>query len=516
MATIPAQNKVGVHKRRSFNPIYSGFDPNALQTAAPWIIPKAQRFGQKIPLYAQYPRPSGEISANSLHLWAHSTMPYIFKPAVAFGCWPYRWTLRTAPAGMYVGNELTRTTVSGLTLHSVDSQYQRITWPGTKSGTYSVVPRCTDQTGAYVEMPYNVTVDDSKFIFVDSNAATDGGSGAINSPKKFLSSVWTPANAGKFVVLRGGTHMLRDGVSTTQFLVSGRPAALMGYPSETVYLDGSEQLIRDANQSAADFVLRDVTLINIKNTDANTYGLQFGGQQNRIILQGITFDNLRTGTVGDSNQSGIVFFDSGLKSQNVVVMDCKLNSNCTISLFISFDLDRILFEGNSAAGLAQPNTNGNGFYNVKDQNNYACLRNNFFRGATSNAHPGRISNQNAAGSYQEHCWNTIITTDTSNCVNWNQARFLAGGGPYFDYANTLASPTGYAHTDALWSPANTTVQVEGMAGYGAGLFEPGLNGYTQGPQSNQLLTSGQLDLTTGKLTGTGAAYRLTHGAELFS
>lgn len=496
--------------------IWDSLYPNGDRPASLWKLSKAQQYGQKLAMYAIYPRPSGEVQSKAFHLWAHSTMPYKHKPACFGGCWPHRWSLTSSPSGMTIGSELARSSVSGLTLHQVDANYQVINWTGAKSGSATVSYRCTDQLDNFVDYSHTVTVDDTRFIFVDVNAVNDSGDGTIGNPRKVLANVWSSANANKIVVLRAGTHVAGDSVDATQMLVSNRPTALIGYPGEAVNLDCSNHLFRDNNTAADDFLGRDITLTNIRNTDANTYGFLFGGQQNRITLDNIVFDNLRTGTVGDNNQSGISFLDSGSKSNNVVIIDCKLNSNCKIALTVTFNLDYLLIERPYANGVTQAAAHG--FVHIKDQNNYACVRGIFFRGATSSGHPVRISNQNSPGTFQEHCWSTIISTDGTNCVNWNQQRFTSGGGPYFDYAGSYISATGNCHTDALWAPANVNVYVEGMAGYASALFEggTGLNGYTQGTVTNTLLTGSQVDSTTGKLTDIGAAYRTTKGAELFS
>lgn len=199
-----------------------------------WLIPKAQQYGQKLAMYRQYPRPTAEVQSKAFHLWAHSTMPYKHKPACFGGCWPHRWSLVTAPSGMTIGSELTRSTVGGLTLHTVGASYQTIILGGAKSGSYPISYRCEDQLGNYIDYSHNVVVDDSRYLFVDSSASDDSGTGTINSPKKYLASVWTSANTSKIIVLRGGTHVAHDNADASQMLMSNRPTALIGYPGETV------------------------------------------------------------------------------------------------------------------------------------------------------------------------------------------------------------------------------------------------------------------------------------------
>lgn len=115
------QNKIGILFPNISSPIYDSLFPAGDRPNNAWILSKATQYGAKLTLYPQYPRPTGEVSSFASHLFAHSTMTYELYPKAFGGCWPYRWSLITGPAGMAIGNELDRTSDSGLTLHTVGS-----------------------------------------------------------------------------------------------------------------------------------------------------------------------------------------------------------------------------------------------------------------------------------------------------------------------------------------------------------------------------------------------------------
>jgi hypothetical protein len=511
------QNKIGVLFPNPDDPVFDYLWPLGNRPASSaWKIAKAIQYGSKLAMYPVYPRPTGEVGASAPHLWAHSTMPYVVKPGVLGGCWPFRWSIVSGPSGLTVGSELARQSVDGLVLHTVDAAYQKFTLPGAKSGMLSFSLRCTDQLDNTVDFNYSATVDDSRFVFVDSSAVNDSGSGAIGSPKKIFSSVWNATNAGKIIVLRAGTHQLIDlADSTAVGFASNRPIAIMAYPGEVVNVDMSTRLFRDggAANTANDVLLRDLNLINIRTGDANTHAILFNGAQKRVTLDNLSFDRLHSGTVGDNNQSAIAFLDGGAAHENLFCVDCELTSDTEISLWVNFNTQKMLLERPYGSGITQAASNGAGFFNVKDKTDYCTVRGAYFNGSTAGAGVGKISNQASPGSNQEHCWYTYIANGATG-MYWNQQRFQAGGGPLYDYAGSLKVTGALAFTAAKWAPANVNVLTEGLAIYGEwGNFD--LDGYTTGAVANQSLSAAQLD-ASGLLTGTGTTHRLTKGSELWS
>ena len=507
------QDKRGIWLPNTTGYKWSSFYPGGDRPATAWKIAKAQAFGQKMPMYGVYPRPTGEVSASAPHLWAHSTMPYVLKPGVQGGCWPFRWSITSGPSNFSVGSELARASIDGLVKHTVDSTYQKYTWSGSKSGSASMSLRCTDQLDNTLAFNYTVTVDDTKFVFVDVNAADDTGIGTISSPKKFFSSVWNATNANKIVVLRGGNHTLADPVSSnTVQLFTSRPIAIIGYPGETVNLNCSTHLFQD-NGACNDLLIRDLNLTNIRTGDWNIWAFRFASQQNRITFDNISFSGLVSGTGADNNQGAITFFDSAAKSHNLFVVDCRLQSNCTISLLATFNYDDILIERPYADIVSQGGTNGDGFINVKDQSDRVTIRGAYAKGGFT-AEPIKISNQNSPGVNQEVCWYTCVP-NTVSASFWNQQRFSAGGGPYFDYAGQIKVPGDTSLTRmAMYSPANVPVLVEGLVGYGVGLFD--LTGHSDGTVTNVLLSSSADIDSIGTLVNAGITHRLTRGSELWS
>lgn len=488
---------------------------------ANWNIAKAQQYGAKLALYPQYPRPTGEVNARAMHLWAHSSMPYEMQPIAFGGCWPHRWAITSAPSGTTLGAELDRNTVGGLTLHTVGPTYQKLQLTGAKSGTLSFAYSSTDQLGTVVNYSYSSVVDDSKFVFVDSSAANDSGSGTIGSPKKYFSSVWNSGNAGKIIVLRAGTHLFAE-PGNSGFVNGGPtfPGAVIGYPGETVYLDLSTHIFTDgsADGSCDDFVWRNLILINVRTDLQNTWALAHFRKQNRITFDRVYFRDLHSGTVADNNQSAITFFDPGAQSTHLSLIDCTLDPNCDVGLLIVFNANRVIAERYKADGIDQvPASNGSGLINIKAIADNVCLRGGFARGKFAGAAPGKISNQNVVGTNQEHCWYTYIT-DGEQAVLWNQQQNGAGGGSMFDYAGNIRTLNENGIVSLHFGGTWATPLIEGVIGYAqAGLIlNESYTGWQTSAIANQSIAANEIDTTTGALTGAAVSYRLTKGSELFS
>lgn len=488
-----------------------------------WIVPKAQQYSAKLPLYAFYPRPTAEVNSFACHLWAHSTMTYELVLGAQFGCWPYQWSLSGLP-GATIGAECDRSSVGGLTLHTPSTGYGKIVFSGAKSGTYSVSATCKDQLGTTVSYSWTITVDDTKFFFVDPAAANDSGTGTFASPKKLFSSSWVSGNTAKTLVLRTGTHTAADTGSDVGLSKTTRPTAIINYPGETPIIDCATKMFRDGaiDGGADDFVLRGCKILNCRSTDNDVRVIHTTGAQNRMSFTQLQFSNIVVGAVGTDNPGCIIVFKPASASGHLFISGCSLDSTCKSQLTVYFWVNRSLVELNTSSGVTFPSSNGSTFINGKDSIDNACIRANTFIG--SSATPSlRIMNQSAAGTNQEICWNTVVSS-TQACTDWSvQNTTNTGGGPFYDYANTyntLANDwtfiaTYYAAHAKVGCEGRLLVPASGYATYSNGLGVTSQAGMTIGTVADQQITSAQLD-ATGKLTGTGTTYRLTQGAELFS
>lgn len=512
------QNKVGILFPNLSSPIYDSLYPLGDRPNSAWILTKATQYGAKLALYPQYPRPTGEVSSFSSHLFAHSTMTYELYPKAFGGCWPYRWSLITGPAGMAIGNELDRTSDSGLTLHTVGSSYGKVTWAGAKSGSHSVVIRCTDQLGSTVDFSFTLTVDDTKFVFLDASAADDSGSGTLASPKKTFAGAFTSGFTGRTMVLRTGTYTAADVGLDVGFAKATRPTAMINYPGETPVIDCSSKLFRDGavNGAADDLLVRGINFDNARGSDDDVRVLHFTAQQQRMTFQKNTFSNIPRGaTAGDNPGCITVFQQFAGQSNHLTITDNTLTSTALSSLSIWFTTDRVLFESNTAAN----NATAKALMNAKDSTNNVCVRNNKITGVILNA--GLLfNNQTTSGTNQECCWNTVVGSGGAG-INWNQQRITSGGGPYWDYANSYRITGDSGVVATMFGSSNVTVHSNGNVIYGEfrtydnGLGSENSSGFDLTGIANQVVTSAQID-TNGKLTGTGSTYRLTKGSELYS
>ena len=361
------QNKVGILFPNGSTPVYDSLWALGNRVGGSWIFTKASRFPAVAPLHKMYPRPAGEVSSFASHLWAHSTMDYSLELNARGGVWPYRWQITSGPAGATIGETLSTSSVGGLTLHSIGSDYGKITWSGAKSGSHAFVVTCTDQVGSVVTYNFTVTVDDTKFVFLDSTAADDTGAGTLAAPKKTFQACWVSGFGGRTLVIKNGTYSATESGDAFNIGLnnSNRPTAIIAFTGHSPVLT-MNSLFRDGGTdgSANDFLLRGITL-NQPRSEENIKVLFFSGTQNRVKVQSCTFSNVGVGTNGGDNPGSIVFFEASGRHTYTVVTDCVLASTCQTQLCVYFKTDYALFENNRSTGTTIGAHNGDTFINAK-------------------------------------------------------------------------------------------------------------------------------------------------------
>lgn len=490
-----------------------------------WKVPKAQQYGSTFPFYARYPRPTGEVNSFSSHLWAHSQIDYELDLEAEFGCFPYKWTITSGPVGATIVSEYTRSTVGGLTLHSRPANYGRLIWPGVKSGSANFVVECRDQLDNVITYTFTVTVDDTKFVFLDAAAANDSGDGSYASPKKTFPAVWVAGFAQRTIVIKNGTYSASETGNTSSILFNNttRPTAIINYPGHTPSLnllypfrDGGD------NNSSDDLLMRGIRIVNATLVpDGNNKMIHFARVQSRNTFQHLTFANVTKGTVGDDNPGCIVYFDAGGRHYNISVSNCVLEASCTVQLVVFFRVDHFGASFNTADGVTLDSalSNGDVFINAKDGSNYVDFIGNYFNGTNASRTPIAFFNQSGSvgATYQRSSYNRIKNS-AGGCEVWHLSNYDPDRGPCESFANTFIAVGDSAYGAGNWAPRPG---MKSQSNLWAGSYLAGILGSSNTTWMdltgvpNQQITPSDVDSSL-NLTGSAVQYRLTKGAELFS
>jgi hypothetical protein len=186
------------------------------------------------------------ISPNHRIFWAYPGLEYNIRPVVVGGLYPYTFSISNAPAGM-----------------TIDARTGLIRWPSPPSSG-SVTPTITvrDSENTTVSSPWTITVDASRFIFLDSvNGrefdAANPGTGTISNPFRRIRDLYSGSvyasktistHVNKIAYFRTGTYFIDGYIEDANpsggyagrmaVLDTAKPVAWIAYPGETATIDG--------------------------------------------------------------------------------------------------------------------------------------------------------------------------------------------------------------------------------------------------------------------------------------
>src|SRR4051812_34834353 len=143
--------------------------PTTAPAPADFLLPAGHSEGYLAPVIT-YPRPDSETAATARHRINYPGQPYRIPVAVAFGAWPFRYELLTAPTGMTIGSQLQSS--GGELVAGPD--YGVITWAQPTAGSHSVSVKVTDQTSVVQTVSFTLSVSASGWVFLNPAAATNG------------------------------------------------------------------------------------------------------------------------------------------------------------------------------------------------------------------------------------------------------------------------------------------------------------------------------------------------------
>lgn len=209
------------------------------------LAPSAE--AANFPLELAHPRAAGTsptpgaptIDPSHRIFWAYPGLAYDVRAVVTGGAYPYAFSLTNAPTGM-----------------TIDAATGRIHWPNPQATAADVGLTVVDAEGTQVQSTWTITVDPTKFLFVDAvrghHAPSNGcsatcGTGTLENPWQTISDMVSSGSgsAGKILYFRAGTYGVLDvprarvGGPWERVELSSTTRALswIAYPGETPIVD---------------------------------------------------------------------------------------------------------------------------------------------------------------------------------------------------------------------------------------------------------------------------------------
>lgn len=418
--------------------IYGDTNVNS-NTISEFQLPSDQFVSAKMPMHALYPRPDTETNADARHLWAHSGFEYRVPIGVQGGAWPFKYEIISAPIGATIGQYWWAADYGVLKIGG-----------GLFGASESITVRVTDQDGSTVDLSWTVTLDNTKFVFIE-DGWTGTKTGTIDEPLEDISDWYLNSNtdatyAGRIVVLRGGAYTLTGDGGNLNFDPDDKTRGFVGYPDETPVIDCSTAaIVITTGGTADDLFVGGISWTPANDNDSNPHFF-FLGSGDRTTFWGNSFSDMTHGTDGSDNTCAVFWNSQATVRQNIFVKSNDFNNinNSTGSNGSYIDIytsEYILIESNTARN----STTNYGFW-MKYSEDYTTVRDNV---AVDNVEGVQIliggsSNIGNTVEYTEVCWNRIQRNSTNlDCFTWS------GGGTThtedFFYRNTVVGKPAFLH-----------------------------------------------------------------------
>jgi len=303
-----------------------GFFVLVLSTHAKAIdfpLPKGNYESAKMPMHLVYPRPDTETQSHARHRWAHSSMKYEIPIGVQGGAWPFKYELIDAPLGATIGN-----------LYG-DSNYGVVSWQPPGSGTFTFRVRITDQELNNVDASWQVTVNDSQFVFIQ-DGHTGPKNGTFQEPLEDVVD-WYKNNRtdntylNKIVVFRRGDYTLVGSPENNNNIVltaSAKTPSLIGFPGETPVINASQAKIMTDNGSLKDIFVAGIRWESSRQDVNNAHFFWAVGDVSRATWWNNYFYDHGPGLVGNDNTAA-VFISSKKSLKNNILYKGNTHENFT-------------------------------------------------------------------------------------------------------------------------------------------------------------------------------------------
>lgn len=213
------------------------------------LVLTGQASAANYPLQLISPRTAGtssdvggpNISSNHRIFWAYPGLEYNIRASVIGGAYPYTFALSNAPAGM-----------------TITSTTGTITWTNPTANATPTLT-VTDSEGTQVTGTWTITVDATRFIFLDAvngndfDAPSNPGTGTLANPFKKIRDLYSGSvyasksvntHLNKIAIFRTGTYYIDGFIEDATPTYGGRMAVLDGYkPVAWVAYPGATPII---------------------------------------------------------------------------------------------------------------------------------------------------------------------------------------------------------------------------------------------------------------------------------
>jgi len=348
-----------------------------------------------------------EVGEDNRIKFAYPGIEYKVVIAAFGGTYPFNWELLDSPVGMVI-----------------DSSTGEIIWNNPSIGG-TVEVRVIDSEGSVDVESYEVLVTNStdRFLFVDVVNGYSLNEGSIDSPFRLLDDFWLSDHSGKIIYLRSGIYnypkngRYNDRTIHRVALDTGNPMAFLGYPNESIILDGE-------NNGAESFCwymgYPDHYFYNLIFNDIYYYGMAISGASNYLTVYNCTFTNTYSDSV-HANQASINFMAGPAHNKLVIFGNTFSNhqSGSSYHGIETYDLVESVIQDNTF------NATGNCGVFIKGTSRYIAIRHNVFNGPTS-AWYGGIDLYGGSGHHDIEVSFNLFKNDEKIFLRTNPPAPLAG------------------------------------------------------------------------------------------
>lgn len=417
-----------------------------------WQLPVGHYVPAKMQMAVKHPRPDTETAS-----WARNRIAY------ADGAFEYRVRITIQGGAFPFYEDIAQRSgfPSGATISSDPNGSDYMVYKHTPSNgdtsTYSVSTRFYDQDGNYVDIAWSYVCDNSKFVFIDPKAPTNG-IGTKSSPLNTMSGIMvnTPGTAsayfGKALVFRAGTTVLVGGQANGNVRLDSNinPCVWMGYPGESAILDFTSSGVVMSGQDDIHISGLNCTNANIM-TDGSEYDyIMFWGFNagNRITFFENNYSNLGwnpSGSGGSSNQAAMTFFNSSPLRTNVSIVDNTIN-NFAGALLDAYSMNGMVVE-NNLFQTATATIGEYGLYLKSDLQNISVRQNRSLSAVYATAFIGVVQQaQTVSNKNIEVCYNSHVCPTDYGSAGYNASMI-------YDWVAQLQNNT--APDPFIWIYRNT-------------------------------------------------------------
>jgi hypothetical protein len=333
------------------------------------------------------------IPATNRIFRAYPGIEYNIRAAVIGGVYPYTYSLSNAPSGM-----------------AIDPNTGEISWPNPQSDAGPITLSVTDSKDTTVTTSWTINVTTSGFVFVDSSYSGEE-TGSLSKPFQSIYNMLSSTHGGdntRMVYFRGGNYILPAWNSSPTSRIaqitgkagtnlSQNPGAWIGYPNETVNINGDERFIYVASTI--------IYFDNLNLSNFSDYGLLSGSLNNYMTVRRCDWSNIVAVDTVNQNQ-GFIFLSRTGRGSYFVIQDNVFRDFTGASAIGSlYDHSKMLIENNNIFNSGGGGINGlNHPLMLKEHLDYCTIRGNRVVVNTGLPLNGRLF----GSDHTEICFNLIM------------------------------------------------------------------------------------------------------------